>query len=70
MMLKILLAEDHNIVRNGIRMLLETESSIHVVGEMVNGLKVIEYFDNGGSADIVLADINIPNWMAYLWQRS
>lgn len=60
MMLKILLAEDHNIVRNGIRMLLETESSIHVVGEMVNGLKVIEYFDNGGSADIVLADINMP----------
>lgn len=60
MMLKILLAEDHNIVRNGIKMLLETESSIHVVGEMVNGLEVIEYFDHGGSADIVLADINMP----------
>jgi len=60
MMLKILLAEDHNIVRNGIKMLLETESSIHVVGEMTNGLEVIEYFDQGGSADIVLADINMP----------
>jgi DNA-binding NarL/FixJ family response regulator len=60
MMLKILLAEDHNIVRNGIKMLLETESSIHVVGEMVNGLEVIEYFDHGGRADIVLADINMP----------
>lgn len=60
MMLKILLAEDHNIVRNGIKMLLETESSIHVVGEMTNGLEVIEYFDHGGSADIVLADINMP----------
>jgi DNA-binding NarL/FixJ family response regulator len=59
-MLKILLAEDHNIVRNGIKMLLETESSIHVVGEMVNGLEVIEYFDHGGRADIVLADINMP----------
>lgn len=59
-MLKILLAEDHNIVRNGIKMLLETESSIHVVGEMTNGLEVIEYFDQGGSADIVLADINMP----------
>lgn len=59
-MLKILLAEDHNIVRNGIKMLLETESSIHVVGEMINGLEVIEYFDQGGSADIVLADINMP----------
>lgn len=60
MMLKILLAEDHNIVRNGIKMLLETESSIHVVGEMTNGLEVIKYFDQGGSADIVLADINMP----------
>lgn len=59
-MLKILLAEDHNIVRNGIKMLLETESSIHVVGEMVNGLEVIVYLDHGGSADIVLADINMP----------
>jgi len=59
-MLKILLAEDHNIVRNGIKMLLETESSIHVVGEMTNGLEVIKYFDQGGSADIVLADINMP----------
>jgi DNA-binding NarL/FixJ family response regulator len=59
-MLKILLAEDHNIVRNGIKMLLETESSIHVVGEMVNGLEVIEFFDHGGRADIVLADINMP----------
>jgi len=59
-MLKILLAEDHNIVRNGIKMLLETESSIQVVGEMINGLAVLEYFESGGRADIVLADINMP----------
>jgi DNA-binding NarL/FixJ family response regulator len=59
-MLRILLAEDHNIVRNGIRMLLETENSIDVVGEVVNGREVLEYFENGGEADIVLADINMP----------
>ena len=60
-MLKILLAEDHNIVRNGIKMLLETESSIQVVGEMINGLEVLEYLDSGGRADIVLTDINMPD---------
>jgi len=59
-MLKILLAEDHNIVRNGIKLLVETDNNIHVVGEMVNGLEVLDYFENGGSADIVLTDINMP----------
>jgi DNA-binding NarL/FixJ family response regulator len=59
-MLKVLLVEDHNIVRNGIKMLLETEQSVEVVGEMVNGLEVLQFFENGGAADVVLADINMP----------
>jgi DNA-binding NarL/FixJ family response regulator len=59
-MLKVLLVEDHNIVRNGIKMLLETEQSVEVVGEMVNGLEVLQFFENGGTADVVLADINMP----------
>ena len=59
-MLKILLAEDHNIVRNGIKMLVETDSGIQVVGEMMNGMEVLNYFETGGVADIVLADINMP----------
>lgn len=59
-MLKVLLAEDHNIVRNGIRMLLETDTSINVVGEATNGREVLEYIAKGNPVHVVLADINMP----------
>lgn len=59
-MLQIILAEDHNIVRNGIRMLLETDQGINVAAEAINGNEVLEYLNSGGLADVVLADINMP----------
>lgn len=59
-MLQVLLAEDHNIVRNGIRMLLETDKGINVVGEAVNGREVLEHIAQGHKIDVVLADINMP----------
>ncbi len=59
-MLKVILAEDHNIVRNGIRMLLEADTDISIVAEAVNGREVIDLIAAGISADIVLADINMP----------
>jgi len=58
--LKVILAEDHNIVRNGIKMLLESQGEIRVVAEANNGLEVLSYFSEGGHADIVIADINMP----------
>jgi len=58
--MKILLAEDHNIVRNGIKMLLETTPDIEIVGEATDGKQVIEMVNNGQAIDIVLADINMP----------
>lgn len=59
-MLKVILAEDHNIVRNGIRMLLEADKGISIVAEAVNGREVLDLVAGGVSADIVLADINMP----------
>ena len=59
-MIKVLLAEDHNIVRNGIRMLLETDQEIHIVAEATNGKDVLKYIAQGEAIDIVLADINMP----------
>ena len=58
--MKVILAEDHNIVRNGIKMLLESQGEIRVVAEANNGLEVLSYFSEGGHADIVIADINMP----------
>lgn len=59
-MIKILLAEDHNIVRNGIRNLLEKEKDLKVVGEALNGREVVDMLNAGLKADIVLADVNMP----------
>jgi len=59
-MLKIILAEGHTIVRNGIRLLLETDSAIHIEGEANNSLEVIAMLQNGRQADVVLTDMTMP----------
>jgi len=59
-MLSLILAEDHNIVRNGIRMLLEADKEITIAGEATNGREVLDIINNGLKVDIVLADINMP----------
>lgn len=58
--MKIILAEDHQIVRNGIKMLLESQGEITVVAEADNGIEVLKYFQDGGQADVVITDINMP----------
>ena len=59
-MINILLAEDHNIVRDGIRSLLEKEDYLHINGEAVNGAEALLLLQNGIQADIVIADMNMP----------
>ncbi len=59
-MVKIILAEDHNIVRNGIRNLIEKVKDLKIVGEALNGQEVLDLLDSGISADMILADINMP----------
>jgi DNA-binding NarL/FixJ family response regulator len=59
-MLNVILAEDHNIVRNGIKMLLEMDKDINVVGEAVDGRQALEMVQSGMQVDIILADINMP----------
>jgi DNA-binding NarL/FixJ family response regulator len=59
-MIKIILAEDHNVVRNGIRSLLEKESDIQVVAEATNGNEALKLLKEGLTPDIMLADVNMP----------
>ncbi|MDT3405553.1 response regulator transcription factor [Mucilaginibacter terrae] len=56
----ILLAEDHHIVRNGIRSLLEKQSFIHIVGEAENGAEALQLINDGLRPDILITDINMP----------
>jgi DNA-binding NarL/FixJ family response regulator len=59
-MIDIVLAEDHNIVRNGIISLLEKETDIRVVGAATNGNEVLDLLAKGTHADVILADMNMP----------
>lgn len=59
-MLNVFLADDHNIVRNGIKVLLEADNEIKVVGEAINGNEVLSAIKASYKIDIILADINMP----------
>ncbi|RZL62007.1 MAG: response regulator transcription factor, partial [Pedobacter sp.] len=58
-MINILLVEDHNIVRSGIKMLLETEADFNIIGEATNGLDALALVKELDTIDIMLTDINM-----------
>ena len=57
--LKILIADDHSVVRAGIRALLETESDFEVVGEAINGLVAVKEAKRL-KPDVVIMDLMMP----------
>ncbi len=57
--IKVLLVDDHTILRDGIKSLLETEDHIKVVGEAVNGEEALQKVEKL-SPDVVLMDISMP----------
>ncbi len=59
-MINIILAEDHHIVRGGVRSLLEKEKNFSVTGEASNGQEVLNSLEKGIKANIILADMNMP----------
>jgi DNA-binding NarL/FixJ family response regulator len=62
MAIKVLIADDHSLVRQGLRRYLETAGDIEVVGEASNGEEVLRLLANGaGQADVVLLDIRMPD---------
>jgi len=60
MSVKILLADDHAIVRQGLRSLLEKEPDMEVIGEAEDGRKAMQLVREL-EPDIVIMDITMPN---------
>lgn len=56
--IRIVIAEDHCLFREGLRLLLGTEKGIESVGEAVNGFQAIDVI-NDLKPDVVLLDINL-----------
>ena len=59
-MIKVVLVEDHLVVRNGIKLLLDAAGDIEIVAEAENGNELINMLENGIKPDIVISDINMP----------
>ena len=58
-MTRLLLADDHTILRDGIRALLSAEPDLEVVGEAGNGAEVLALLETT-PVDVVLMDVQMP----------
>ncbi len=59
MPLRVLLAEDHAVVREGTRQMLERDQDIVVVGEAADGVEVVALAASR-SPDVILLDLSMP----------
>lgn len=60
MSIRLLLVDDHVVVRSGLRMLLESEQDVEIVGEAASAKSAIEAVDQL-EPDVVLMDIGLPD---------
>lgn len=58
-MIRVLLADDDAIIREGLKMILETQEDMECVGAAVNGLEAVE-LSRRYKPDVVMLDIRMP----------
>jgi NarL family two-component system response regulator YdfI len=57
--IRILVADDHMIVREGLRLILETDAEMTLIGEAVNGQEAVELAAQL-NPDVILMDLRMP----------
>lgn len=58
-MIKIIIADDHAVVRTGLKQIIESDPNLRVTGEASSGFELIEKIQEG-NYDVVLLDISMP----------
>ena len=59
-MINLILAEDHVIVRKGLKMILEEAGDIEIIAEVSDGLEAVKKVEEL-SPDLIIIDISMPN---------
>lgn len=59
--IRVLIADDHAVVRSGLRSILESEDDIEVVGDAADGHQALEAAQEL-LPDVILMDINMGDW--------
>lgn len=60
MTIRLMLVDDHAVVRSGLRMLLESESDVEIVGEFGTASETLEML-NSIKPNVILMDIGLPD---------
>ena len=58
-MIRVVIADDHTMVRHGLRRVLSSEPDIHIVAEAANGQQVLDVV-KADHVDVVVLDITMP----------
>lgn len=58
--IRLIIADDHHLVRQGLRALLEELDFIEVVGEAADGRQLLQLLRNGVKAQVALLDVEMP----------
>jgi len=58
-MIKVLIADDHDVIREGLKMILEAQPDIQVVGCAVDGREAVEQAEHL-LPDLILMDVSMP----------
>lgn len=58
-MIRVLIADDHPVVRSGLEMILSKDPNITVVGAVGNGRYVVDFLDSN-PCDVLVLDITMP----------
>jgi two-component system, NarL family, invasion response regulator UvrY len=62
-MISVMIVDDHQLVRAGLRSILESAGDLRVVAEGQSGEEAVALVEAGLGADIVLMDLNMPGGM-------
>jgi two-component system, NarL family, response regulator NreC len=57
--IRVLLADDHAMVRSGLRLLLERQPDLEIVGEAADGREAVEWLEHA-PADVAVIDVAMP----------